>query len=54
MSGWANVMYCSKAKSTLFACLSLNIHHAKQHLKKKKTSIFLFMVKHLQENESLF
>jgi hypothetical protein len=31
MSGWANVMCCSKAKSTLFACVSLNIYHAKQH-----------------------
>lgn len=35
MSHWANVMYRSKAKCTLFACVLLNIHHAKQHLKKK-------------------
>jgi len=35
MSHWANAMYCSKAKGTLLACVSLNIHHAKQHLKKK-------------------
>lgn len=53
MSYWANVMYCSKAKCTLLACVLLNINLAKQHLK-KKTSIFLFTVKHLQENESLF
>jgi hypothetical protein len=31
MSGWANVICCSKAKSSLFACVSLNIPHAKQH-----------------------
>jgi hypothetical protein len=52
MSHRANVMYCSKAKCTLFACGSLNNHHAKQHLKKK--IVFLFMVKHLWENGSLF
>jgi hypothetical protein len=34
MSHWANVMYCSKAKCTVFACVTLNIHHAKQNLKK--------------------
>lgn len=41
MSRWANVIYCSKAKCTPFACVSLNIHHAKQHF--KKTYVFLFM-----------
>jgi len=35
MSQWANVMYCSKAKYTLFACVSSNIHYAKQQFKKK-------------------
>lgn len=34
MSKWANVMYCSKAKCALVACVSLNIHHAKQYFKK--------------------
>jgi hypothetical protein len=52
VSHWANVMYCSKAECTLFACVSVNIHHDKQHL--KKNSVFLVMVKHLWGNESLF